>query len=889
MKRLKQALWSVGFSIFPFVVWNFLMLQTAQAQRSLGGLPLGWSADLQKAEIPTVSISLPLPAKSLNTNTVNGLDLLQFQVAVPVETRLSLQKAGKWTELPNGARIWQLEVMSPGAQHLSFGFRDFYLPQGSLLYLYAADHSQVLGAFSFHNNRSHRRFSTAPVNTEKVIIEYFEPAQVRGMGSFTISRASHGLVKMDQTQEKSTNCQVGINCSPEGDNWQLAKRSITRILVNGTYVCTGALLNNTLQDQTPYVLTSRHCLFAVGYDAVENPNATDLIFYWNEETTGCSGAMSAVQTTSGATLVACSSQEGVAESDFALLLLDENPADLLEVYFAGFDATGNLPTSGVCMHHPSGQPKRIATFANSIVSYFSNRYWKVNFQATPNGFSVPEGGSSGSSLFDENQRIVGQLYGGSNINCSDPASDWSAFGKLAYSWNNNGATDPRRRLRDWLDPSQTGALCDGFATQRVSKICQKPFISEYIEGTGFQRCIEIYNPSEETIDLAAGAYSLQYYFEGNSTAGSLIPLTGSIAAHSTYVVCDNDAGPTLTSLANQTAYPIFFSGDDAVLLFKGVELMDAIGQVGVDPGLEWGAGYVSTANNTIARKKEILQGDTDPLNVFVPGTEWQGFPNGTIEGLGFHDCNCSRQTCVPGLFQSYECSDSDQVLDLSALDQFTGPGATAEGFSPTEAGLGVHQYAYIHNGDTCRFSITIADSAPPQIACHPYILASAPEAPYQLQPENLLFLDQSSDNCSDWWVSGIVPPIIYPSQSSQIIPVTVNAVDEAGNATNCATFVKISGVNSSPAFGAISLKADSEALNIWPNPANTEVEIETTQPAEMLKVLDLRGVVWFQSSQADASPGHWQINIKEWPAGLYIVTWEGSNQKGTAKLVKQAN
>lgn len=889
MKRLKQALWSVGFFMLPFVVWNFLMLQTAQAQRSLGGLPLGWSADLQKHAIPTVRISPSLPAKSLNLPSPNGLDLLQFQVAIPVATHFNLQNAGKWTELANGGKVWQLEVQSREAQHLSFAFTDFFLPKGSLLYLYATDHSEVLGAFSYHNNHHHRRFSTAPINAEKVVIEYYEPAQVRGMGSFTISRISHGLINMDQTLAKSTNCHVGVNCSPEGDNWQLAKRSITRILINGIYVCTGALLNNTLQDQTPYVLTSKHCLFTGGYDAVENPEATDLIFYWNEEETGCGGPLSAVQTTSGATVVASSGEEGVSGSDFALLLLDENPAEFLEVYFAGFDATGNLPNNGVCMHHPSSQPKRIATYANTVSSFFSNRYWRVSFLATLNGFSVPEGGSSGSSLFDENQRIVGQLYGGSNINCSDPASDWSVYGKIAYSWNNNGAADPRRRLRDWLDPPQIGVLCNGLATQHVSKICQKPFISEYVEGTGFQRCIEIYNPSGQTIDLAAGAYSLQYYFEGSTSAGSIIPLTGSIAAQSTYIVCDNDAGPTLVSMANQTAFPIFFSGDDAVLLLRGTELLDAIGQLGVDPGLEWGTGYVSTANNTIARKKEILHGDTDPLDVFIPGVEWQGFPNGSIEGLGFHDCNCSLQTCVPGLFQSYNCSDTDQVLFLSAPDQFTGPGTTPEGFSPAGAGLGIHQYSYIHNGDTCRFSITIADNSPPQIVCHPYFLTSAPEAPYLLQPEDLLSLNQSTDNCSDWWVSSIVPPIIYPSQAAQIIPVTVNAVDEAGNGTNCTTFVKILGINSSPEFGAISLKGDLQSLEIWPNPVSAKVEIETAQPIETLKILDIRGVVWFQSPHSGASQSYWQINASEWPAGLYIVAWESSNEKGTAKLVKQVN
>jgi hypothetical protein len=73
---------------------------------------------------------------------------------------------------------------------------------------------------------------------------------------------------------------------------------------------------------------------------------------------------------------------------------------------------------------------------------------------------VTEPGSSGSALFDAtSHRIVGDLSGG-DAACSggtdNNAPDW--FGKLSYSWGNNGATDSRRRLRDWLDPNNTGII-----------------------------------------------------------------------------------------------------------------------------------------------------------------------------------------------------------------------------------------------------------------------------------------------------------------------------------------------------------------------------------------------------------------------------------------------
>src|SRR5690606_34508762 len=65
-------------------------------------------------------------------------------------------------------------------------------------------------------------------------------------------------------------------------------------------------------------------------------------------------------------------------------------------------------------------------------------------------------------------------------------------------------------------------------------------------------------------------------------------------------------------------------------------ILDVIGQIGVDPGTEWGIGPTSTADNTLRRKAGVCAGDANGTNVFDPAEEWDGFAIDTFIGLGFH-------------------------------------------------------------------------------------------------------------------------------------------------------------------------------------------------------------------------------------------------------------
>ncbi|RYF75829.1 MAG: hypothetical protein EOO39_06390, partial [Cytophagaceae bacterium] len=169
------------------------------------------------------------------------------------------------------------------------------------------------------------------------------------------------------------------------------------------------------------------------------------------------------------------------------------------------------------------------------------------------------------------------------------------------------------------------------------------FFSEYIEGSSNNKALELYNGTSSTIDLATGQYIVQMYFNGGTTAATTVNLTGTIAPGGTFVLAASQANATILAKANQTSGSSFYNGDDAIVLRKGGAsgtVVDAIGQVGFDPGTEWGTGLTSTADNTIRRKAAFCSGDVNPADVFDPSVEWDGFATDTFDGLGAHTASC---------------------------------------------------------------------------------------------------------------------------------------------------------------------------------------------------------------------------------------------------------
>jgi hypothetical protein len=138
------------------------------------------------------------------------------------------------------------------------------------------------------------------------------------------------------------------------------------------------------------------------------------------------------------------------------------------------------------------------------------------------------------------------------------------------------------------------------------------------------------------VNLATAGYNVQMFFNGNPAAGLTINLTGSVASGDVYVLAQSSASAAILAQADQTNGAGWFNGDDAVALRKGTTILDVIGQIGFDPGSEWGSGLASTADNTLRRKSFVAAGDANGGDAFDPAQEWDGFATDTFGGLGAH-------------------------------------------------------------------------------------------------------------------------------------------------------------------------------------------------------------------------------------------------------------
>ena len=160
------------------------------------------------------------------------------------------------------------------------------------------------------------------------------------------------------------------------------------------------------------------------------------------------------------------------------------------------------------------------------------------------------------------------------------------------------------------------------------------FFSEYIEGSGNNKALEIFNAGSGPVDFSGGDYLLQFFFNGSTSPGRTLALTGAVATGDVWVVADEDFDSAYAAVINQSAGGSWYNGDDGIGLYYQGELLDFIGQLGVDPGSEWGAGLISTQNNTLLRSTSVTAGDILATDLFDPALEWSGLAQDSFTDLG---------------------------------------------------------------------------------------------------------------------------------------------------------------------------------------------------------------------------------------------------------------
>ena len=181
------------------------------------------------------------------------------------------------------------------------------------------------------------------------------------------------------------------------------------------------------------------------------------------------------------------------------------------------------------------------------------------------------------------------------------------------------------------------ALVPFVAPPRAGAVATDLFFSEYIEGSSFNKALEIYNGTGADVDLAAGGYVLELYSNGAAEASRTLALSGTVASGDVYVLAHAQATSEIQAEAdvlNSTV--INHNGDDAYVLRRGDTVVDVIGQVGADPGTAWGTEPVTTAEHTLVRKGTVQAGDPDGTDAFDPAAEWDSHAANETAFLGSH-------------------------------------------------------------------------------------------------------------------------------------------------------------------------------------------------------------------------------------------------------------
>ncbi len=406
--------------------------------------------------------------------------------AVDVAHEVSSSRDGQWQQ-EGDAVTWHYSLRIPTAVSLSFHADRLDMPAGATLTVRANGREQRLAA---HEQRGRGLWSRI-VAGDTLHIEATMPAQQRDGFTLHIASFQAGYRGLDAAVpdhpayralgaldgenasavgplDAGAGCTQNFACSVSAAN-EGPGRAAVGVIVGNAHQCTGTLVNSVRGDDTPYVLTARHC--SGDRKAGVDPASTVTV-YWNA-VAACGQALSSLYYAATATQTGAVTM--AEEQDMWLMRLDQNPP-VGDAYFAGFDARGGAVLGGYTIHHADTLAKQIARWygfaaqakrsAAQLGAGYASEYW-----LTVNELGTINSGASGGALFDQQNRVVGTLHLARNtktladrcpaepLQPADSSTGLAYFTQLARTYSGGtDATTTTQSIRAVLDPQGTGAL-----------------------------------------------------------------------------------------------------------------------------------------------------------------------------------------------------------------------------------------------------------------------------------------------------------------------------------------------------------------------------------------------------------------------------------------------
>lgn len=357
------------------------------------------------------------------------------------------------------------KISSKNAQSINLIFDKFHLAENASLVIFNRERSIIYGPVLYKDNPENGIFWTDIIQGESIIIKVEFQSKIASDNQLHISKVIHGYKSVNKLYGDALDCERDIACA-EGNGRRSQGNAVCMLMISeANRFCSGSLVNNTSQNLRPFILTAFHCLDGNcngALDANETNAVNNWLFRFKYESPTCGG----VEGTTYVTYNHSTFRSAFFPTDFALLELNQIPGDPT-ISYAGWSRSTVAATSAYGIHHPSGDVKKISvdngaltndnairnfgTPCGTVLAYPANTHWRSLYD-----IGTIEGGSSGSPVFDQNNRIVGHLTGGNTV-CPNPPSSipHAYYGRFDVSWI-GGRTDITR-LSNWLDPCGTGA------------------------------------------------------------------------------------------------------------------------------------------------------------------------------------------------------------------------------------------------------------------------------------------------------------------------------------------------------------------------------------------------------------------------------------------------
>lgn len=367
-----------------------------------------------------------------------------YQFAIPFQVQYPIQIPAIDSTV-KGYFHYLVQIDVANAYAINFTLRGLKKSGVVVVHVYNYSTNEITG--SFYPTRNKYDLTPFPIIADSSVMVEIVSKRLLKSGDVDVYRV--GATYDKHLLNSSESCEVDVTCS-QGQLYSDIKKSVVRLLIDNTWLCTGTMLNNTLEDRRPFLLTANHC--------VDNEMlAANTAFYFNYESPYCDAPHSSYPSTnefflSGASLLATKNDDEGA-LDFALLEIAEEIPEHFDVVFAGWSASDVAPNYSIAIHHPAGDVKKISfdqdAGQNSTYSYEydANSHWRI----LKWDLGVTEGGSSGSALFNRNKQVVGDLTGG-EASCDYPYNDFYSKFSDAY----NKYSDSSQQLKYWLDPLAIG-------------------------------------------------------------------------------------------------------------------------------------------------------------------------------------------------------------------------------------------------------------------------------------------------------------------------------------------------------------------------------------------------------------------------------------------------